>query len=232
MPHTQQDGLVVGKVTDHRFERAADAGWLPIESAPKDGTPVLLFARLTGPNFATGAPYAPTIHVGAYRTDLCIWTGSAYRDQREIEIEPTCWMPRPAFPGCAAPASPVSTVEQGDDDQVTAILWTIMRDAQAAKEPCGDDPESAAAVRNSKLASIAGAAAQALGLVKGPEYPAPAAGDARLPDIDVEAAAKALAECMDYPWAHMPKQGRAAMRQHAQSVIRAGLSAAQRQGDV
>jgi phage tail protein X len=85
------------------------AGWLPIESAPKDGTPVLLFARLAGVNFATNSPYAPTIHVGAYRTDLCIWTGSAYRDQLEIEIEPTHWMPRPAFPDCAAPG--VSTVE-------------------------------------------------------------------------------------------------------------------------
>ncbi|MGW8304320.1 MAG: hypothetical protein ACWGIK_00650 [Achromobacter pulmonis] len=45
--------------------------------------------------------------------------------------------------------------------------------------------------------------------------------------VDLEAAAKTMAECMDYPWAHMPREGRAAMRQHAQSVIRAALSATQ-----
>ncbi|CUJ01617.1 Lar family restriction alleviation protein [Achromobacter aegrifaciens] len=50
---------------------------------------------------------------------------------------------------------------------------------------------------------------------------APAAGDARSPALNIEAAAKALAECMDYPWAHMPEQGRATMREHAQTVIRA-----------
>lgn len=50
---------------------------------------------------------------------------------------------------------------------------------------------------------------------------APAAGDARTPAINIEAAAKAMAECMDYPWAHMPEQGRATMREHAQTVIRA-----------
>lgn len=77
----------------------------------------------------------------------------------------------------AAPG--ISTVEDARAEQVTAILWAIMRDAQAAKEPCGDDPESATAIRNGKLATIAGAAAQALGLVRGPDYPAPAAGDAR-----------------------------------------------------
>ncbi|WP_343718785.1 hypothetical protein [Achromobacter dolens] len=81
----------------------------------------------------------------------------------------------------AAPAAPgVSTVEDARAEQVTAILWAIMHEAQAAKEPCGDDPESAAAIRNGKLATIAGAAAQALGLVRGPDYPAPAAGDAQV----------------------------------------------------
>lgn len=50
---------------------------------------------------------------------------------------------------------------------------------------------------------------------------APAAGDARMPALNIEAAAKAMAECMDYPWAHMPEQGRATMREHAQTVIRA-----------
>jgi len=50
---------------------------------------------------------------------------------------------------------------------------------------------------------------------------APAAGDARLLALNIEAAAKALAECMDYPWSHMPEKGRATMREHAQTVIRA-----------
>lgn len=45
--------------------------------------------------------------------------------------------------------------------------------------------------------------------------------------VDLEAAAKTMAECMDYPWAHMPEQGRATMREFAQSVIRAALSATQ-----
>ncbi|EHK65953.1 hypothetical protein [Achromobacter arsenitoxydans] len=74
----------------------------------------------------------------------------------------------------AAPSAPGDT----QDEQTESILWWIMRQAQEAKEPCGDDPESLAAVRNAKLASIGGAAAQALGLVRGPDYPAPAAGDA------------------------------------------------------
>jgi hypothetical protein len=34
----------------------------------------------------------------------------------------------------------------------------------------------------------------------------------------IEAAAKILAACMDYPWEHMPEQGREAMRQHAVKV--------------
>ncbi|OZI58737.1 hypothetical protein [Bordetella genomosp. 1] len=71
-------------------------------------------------------------------------------------------------------------VQAGEqDEQTESILWWIMRQAQEAKEPCGDDPESPAAVRNAKLAGIGGAAAQALGLVRGPDYPAPAAGDAQ-----------------------------------------------------
>lgn len=56
---------------------------------------------------------------------------------------------------------------------------------------------------------------------KGALVAAPAAGDARMPVLNIEAAAKTMAECMDYPWAHMPEQGRATMREHAQTVIRA-----------
>lgn len=40
---------------------------------------------------------------------------------------------------------------------------------------------------------------------------------------DIEAAAKKLAECMDYPWEYMPEQGRENMRKNARAVIEAGL---------
>lgn len=55
-------------------------------------------------------------------------------------------------------------------------------------------------------------------------FRAPAAGDA-LPNFDIEAAAQKMAECMDYPWAHMPEQGRTHMRKYAQAVIDAALAA-------
>lgn len=40
---------------------------------------------------------------------------------------------------------------------------------------------------------------------------------------NVEAAAMKLAKCMDYPWQHMPEQGRNEMRKHAQAVIDAAM---------
>ncbi|WP_397448194.1 hypothetical protein [Pseudomonas sp. NA-150] len=48
---------------------------------------------------------------------------------------------------------------------------------------------------------------------------------ATTPAIDLDAAAKVMAECLDYPWAHMPEQGRQSMREHAKKVIDAALSA-------
>lgn len=48
-----------------------------------------------------------------------------------------------------------------------ALRW-IMRAAESAKEPCGMDPESPAARRNFAFASIAQAAAQGLGMMRGP----------------------------------------------------------------
>lgn len=39
--------------------------------------------------------------------------------------------------------------------------------------------------------------------------------------IDLDAAAKSLAEAMDYPWEHMPEQGRAQMKANACKVIEA-----------
>lgn len=65
------------------------------------------------------------------------------------------------------------------DDQMRWTLRWIMREADAAKETCSTDPESPAAIRNAKLAAIATAAAQALGLVRGPSYADPGADDAQ-----------------------------------------------------
>jgi hypothetical protein len=57
-------------------------------------------------------------------------------------------------------------------DRLTVALRAIMRLADQCKEPCGQDPESAAAVRNGKFATIAQMAAQGLGLVRGPAFAA------------------------------------------------------------
>jgi len=43
---------------------------------------------------------------------------------------------------------------------------------------------------------------------------------------DIEAAAQKLAECFDYPWAHMPEKGRNNMRLHAEAVVSAALKSA------
>lgn len=42
--------------------------------------------------------------------------------------------------------------------------------------------------------------------------------------LDIESAAKVLANCMDYPWENMPENGRVLMRKHAQHVIDAALN--------
>ncbi|MGY6271051.1 hypothetical protein ACXIUT_15270 [Achromobacter denitrificans] len=78
----------------------------------------------------------------------------------------------------AAPSAP----GDAQDDETQAILRWIMRTAESEKEDCGMDPETPAAIRNGRLAAIASAAAQALGLHGGPSYQVPAAGDA-LPTI-------------------------------------------------
>lgn len=154
-------------------------GWLPIESAPKTGRTLLLGSWNSHGKWRTvRGQWMSAEYIAEHWEEPDDVEEGWFETAVEAEEAPNCWritpshwQPLPAAPG-------VSTVEDARAEQVTAILWAIMRDAQAAKEPCGDDPESAAAIRNGKLATIAGAAAQALGLVRGPDYPAPAAGDA------------------------------------------------------
>jgi hypothetical protein len=69
----------------------------------------------------------------------------------------------------AAPPPPAAPAVAPMEAQA---LQVIMRFADQCKEPCGMDPESAAAIRNGKFASIAQMAAQGLGLVRGPAFAA------------------------------------------------------------
>lgn len=50
---------------------------------------------------------------------------------------------------------------------------------------------------------------------------APQSAESAETEEDIEAAAKTLAKCMDYPWESMPTQGRIEMRKHAQAVLSA-----------
>ncbi|WAI83233.1 MULTISPECIES: hypothetical protein [Achromobacter] len=163
--------------------------WKPIASAPEnEGRP--LFCELCwGPegDQSVGTGFR---HNGKwYAAGLFYCLGQEKRyELREVEVQPTHWKPQSDLPDeeSAAPTShPIPTGATGEDggDETQAILRWIMRTAESAKEDCGMDPETPAAVRNGKLASIASAAAQALGLTGGPSYRAPAAGDA-LPPLD------------------------------------------------
>lgn len=83
-----------------KHNAAIRGAWLPIESAPKDGTPIWAYngeqARM---RWTEGETYA-----------LWIWDDELISDVDPVPESPTHWMPMPAAPG--APASPVSTVEQ------------------------------------------------------------------------------------------------------------------------
>jgi hypothetical protein len=65
------------------------------------------------------------------------------------------------------------------------VLTAIMRAAESAKEPCGMDPESPAAIRNSKFATIAHMAAQGLGMVRGPAFEAAAVPTSAVVPVEV-----------------------------------------------
>lgn len=64
--------------------------------------------------------------------------------------------------------------------EAEAALRAIVRGADEAKEPCGSDPESAAAIRNGRFATLAQMAAQGLGWVKGPPLGAADSADVAL----------------------------------------------------
>ncbi|VBB10646.1 hypothetical protein [Burkholderia stabilis] len=66
------------------------AEWNPIETAPHDGTPMLLFARAKN---AT----ASAIVIGWWLRDLG-WIEAAFTPNHPVGLVPSLWMPLPAFP--------------------------------------------------------------------------------------------------------------------------------------
>ena len=89
--------------------------------------------------------------------------------------------------------------------EAQAALKTVMRNAELSKEPCGPDPESPAAIRNAKFASLASVAAQGLGMVSGPsltEQLAEAQRDSERLDWMIEQCAYVVSDpdCCDGYW--------------------------------
>lgn len=71
--------------------------WQPIETAPKDGTPVLLFARLESAEASTRV-------VGSFI--LGEWLAQSYVGQNKAVLVPSHWMPLPPFPPLPGPVEP------------------------------------------------------------------------------------------------------------------------------
>lgn len=59
-------------------------------------------------------------------------------------------------------------------------------------------------------------------LAAAPEAPAQASA---VDERAIDAAARKISECMDYPWEHMPEKGRSNMREHAKAVLDAARNA-------
>jgi hypothetical protein len=71
--------------------------WQPIETAPKDGTLVLLYC-IWYKNINVDYAYLGDIFVGGYSNDKCYDRWLVYWDDQETKITPTHWMPLPKPP--------------------------------------------------------------------------------------------------------------------------------------
>lgn len=83
------------------------AGWLDIASAPKDGTPVLLFARHIDAEASTRV-------VGWFHSEYG-WIAQSYVGQPFARLIPSLWAELMPFPG--SPASTVATEGEKDERQ-------------------------------------------------------------------------------------------------------------------
>ncbi len=74
-------------------EAGAPEGWKPIETAPRDGTPILLFAR--------GLHAQASIRLVGWWAYGHGWIEAAFAPNHPTGVVPSHWMPLPAAP--AAP---------------------------------------------------------------------------------------------------------------------------------
>lgn len=94
------------------------AVWKPIESAPKDGTPVLLFARLVDAEASTRV-------IGAYLSTFG-WLAQSYSHQTVAQVVPSHWMELPPFPGtppASAQDAPITVSLDPDPRGVSVGVW-------------------------------------------------------------------------------------------------------------
>lgn len=69
--------------------------WQPIETAPKDGTPILVVCVGNHPD--TGKPFVPTVATWDRRWITC--EGCDYDcEEWDTSFDPDFWMPLPATP--------------------------------------------------------------------------------------------------------------------------------------
>lgn len=92
--------------------------WLDIASAPKDGTPVLLFARHIDAEASTRV-------VGWFNADYG-WIAQSYAGQSIARLVPSLWAELMPFPG--SPASTVATEGEKDERAFDAKLGAYIRE--------------------------------------------------------------------------------------------------------
>lgn len=129
--------------------------WKPIDSAPKDGTPVLLFARHIDAEASTRV-------VGSFdgNENGLGWHAQCYVGQPFARLDPSHWMELPPFPGSPAPSAP----GDAQDERQAFEAWGLKGCEMV------DDPRS---MRMDIAQHCAWEAWQARGRLS-----APAAGDA------------------------------------------------------
>jgi hypothetical protein len=106
--------VTTSEATLRRIVRRASGGWRPMETAPRDGTAVLLFIEDAEHPFEDEST---TVSIGSYGVEGGpeqdpTWSFAGWCWQQDCYCRgagrPIGWMPRPAAPGWALPNSLLS----------------------------------------------------------------------------------------------------------------------------